>query len=72
MGICTLAAAYNNRSILRDRQCRHKEALTDYITALKTDKGAVDGPNIVDKIIHRSNPLTARKREDFYMSTWTN
>lgn len=64
-GIGTLAAAYNNRGILRDRQCRHKEALTDYIAALKTDEGAVDGPGIIDKIIHRPNPSTARKRAEF-------
>ena len=64
-GIGTLAAAYNNRGVLRDRQCRHKEALADYINALKTDEGAVDGPGIVDKIIHRPNPSTARKRAKF-------
>ena len=64
-GIGTLAAAYNNRGILRDRQCRHKEALADYIEALKTDEGAVDGPGIVNKIIHRPNPSTARKRAQF-------
>ncbi len=64
-GIGTLAAAYNNRGILRDRQCRHKEALADYIEALKTDEGAVDGPGIVDKIIHRPDPSNARKRAQF-------
>ncbi len=64
-GIGTLAAAYNNRGVLRDRQCRHKEALADYIAALKTDEGAVDGPGIVDKIIHRPNPSSARKRAQF-------
>ncbi len=64
-GIGTLAAAYNNRGILRDRQCRHKEALADYIEALKTDEGAVDGPGIVNKIIHRPNPSNARKRAQF-------
>ena len=64
-GIGTLAAAYNNRGILRDRQCRHKEALNDYIAALKTDEGAVDGPSIVDRIIHRPDPSTARKRAEF-------
>lgn len=64
-GIGTLAAAYNNRAILKDRQCRHKEALADYIEALKTDEGAVDGPGVVDKIIHRPDPSTARKRALF-------
>ena len=64
-GIGTLAAAYNNRAILRDRQCRHKEALADYIAALKTDEGAVEGPGIVNRILHRPDPSTARKRADF-------
>lgn len=64
-GIGTLAAAYNNRGILRDRQCRHKEALADYIAALKTDEGAVEGPGVVNKILHRADPSTARKRAEF-------
>jgi len=61
-GIGTLAAAYSNRGILFDRTGRHEEALDDYISALKTDEGAVDGPGIVDKILHRPNPSTVRKR----------
>jgi len=65
-GIGTLAAAYNNRGVLYDRQCRHKKALDDYIQAVKTDEGAVDGPGIVDKIIYgTTEPSTARKRAQF-------
>lgn len=64
-GIGTLAAAYNNRAILRDRQCRHKEALGDYLEALRTDEGAVEGPGLVDKILHNPNPSTALKRAQF-------
>lgn len=65
-GIGTLAAAYNNRGILFDRQCRHKEAFDDYISAIKTDEGAIDGPGIVDKIIYGTpNPSTARSRARF-------
>jgi len=64
-GIGTLAAAYNNRAIIYDRQCRHKEALADYIEALKTDEGAVKGPGLIDKILHAPDPSTPRKRALF-------
>lgn len=64
-GIGTLAAAYNNRAILYDRQCRHKEALADYIEALKTDEDAVEGPGLIDKILYSPNPSTPRKRALF-------
>jgi tetratricopeptide (TPR) repeat protein len=64
-GIGTLAAAYNNRGVLMDRQCRHKEALANYIEALKTDEGAVDGPGLIDKILHAPNPSTPRMRAQF-------
>ncbi|MHA1597468.1 MAG: tetratricopeptide repeat protein, partial [Alphaproteobacteria bacterium] len=58
--------AYNNRGVLYDRQCRHKKAFDDYIQALKTDEGAVDGPGIVDKIIYGTpDPSTARTRAQF-------
>jgi tetratricopeptide (TPR) repeat protein len=64
-GIGTLAAAYNNRAILYDRQCRHKEALANYIEALKTDEGAVEGPGLIDKILYSADPSTPRKRALF-------
>jgi tetratricopeptide (TPR) repeat protein len=62
-GRATLAAAYANRGILQDRAGRHKEALADYIEALKTDYGALDGPSLFDKIIYGTpNPSTVEKR----------
>ncbi len=62
-GTATIAAAYANRGIVHDRKGRYKEALADYIEALKTDQGAVDGPGIIDKVIYgTSNPSTVRKR----------
>lgn len=64
-GIGTLAAAYNNRAILYDRQCRHKQALADYIEALKTDEVAVEGPGLIDKVLYSADPSTARKRALF-------
>ncbi|MBC8268824.1 MAG: tetratricopeptide repeat protein [Rhodospirillaceae bacterium] len=64
-GTGTLAAAYNNRAILLDRQCRHKEALADYIAALTTDEVAVKGPGLIDKILYSANPSTPLKRAQF-------
>jgi len=62
-GIGTLAAAYSNRGILYDRNGQYEKAIADYIMALKTDEGAVDGPGIVDKIIYgTTDPSTVRKR----------
>lgn len=51
-GFGTFAAAYGNRGILYDRTGRYKKALADYIKALQIDPGAVEGPNIVDKVIY--------------------
>ena len=62
-GIGTLAAAYTNRGILYDRNGQYEKALADYIMALKTDEGAINGPGIVDKIIYgTTKPATVRKR----------
>ncbi len=62
-GIGTLAAAYANRGILYDRNGQYENALADYVTALKTDEGAVGGPGIVDKVIYgTTDPATVRKR----------
>ena len=43
-GLGLMAAAYANRGIVHDTNGRYKEALADYIEALKTDQGALDGP----------------------------
>lgn len=62
----TLAAAYANRGILLDRQGQYKEALDDYISALKTDMGALDGPNIFDKVLYGTpRPSTVQKRAQY-------
>jgi len=57
-----LAAAYANRGIVHDRAARYEQALNDYVAALKVDADAVDGPGLVDKIIHDPRPSTVRKR----------
>ena len=45
-GIGTLAAAYANRGIIKDREKDHQEALQDYIKALGIDQEAVAGPGL--------------------------
>lgn len=58
-----LAAAYANRGIMHDRAGRYRKALADYISALKTDAGTLDGPGLFDKIIYGTpKPSTVRDR----------
>jgi len=58
-----LAAAYANRGILHDRAGRYEKALGDYIAALKTDAGVLEGPNLFDKILYGTpKPSTVRDR----------
>jgi len=62
-GVGLMAAAYANRGIVHDTKGRYKEALADYIEALRTDQGALDGPGIIDKVIYGTpNPSTVRGR----------
>jgi tetratricopeptide (TPR) repeat protein len=58
-----LAAAYANRGIVHDRNARYQKALDDYVMSLKTDEGAVSGPDLVHKILYgNARPSTVRKR----------
>jgi tetratricopeptide (TPR) repeat protein len=66
-GVGTLAAAYANLGILYDRQGRYKEALANYVAALKTDEAAVDGPDIFHKIIYDAHPSTIRDRAEYLL-----
>lgn len=62
-GQATLAAAYANRGILHDRDRRYEKALADYVAALKVDEGALDGPNLIEKVIYGTpRPSTVRDR----------
>ena len=62
----TLAAAYANRGIVRDRQGQYKKALDDYIMALKTDAEAVTGPGLFHKILYgNARPSSVRKRAEY-------
>ena len=62
-GVGLMAAAYANRGIVHDTKGRYRKALADYIEALRTDQGALDGPGIIDKVIYGTpNPSTVRDR----------
>jgi tetratricopeptide (TPR) repeat protein len=59
----TLAAAYANRGIVHDRNGRHEEALQDYLSALRTDPEPLEGPGLLDRIVHQTpRPSTVAKR----------
>jgi tetratricopeptide (TPR) repeat protein len=64
-GLGTLAAAYANLGIVHDRNGRHELALENYIKALNLDGEAVDGPGIIDRILHDPNPSTILKRAEY-------
>ena len=62
----TLAAAYANLGIVYDRQGNYQAALDSYIDALRTDEGAVSGPDVVHKILYGStNVSSVRKRAQY-------
>lgn len=58
-----LAAAYANRGIVHDRLGHYRKALEDYVAALRTDEGTLEGPGLFEKIIYGTpRPSTVRKR----------
>ncbi len=70
-GIAVYAAAYANRGTMYNRMgCRpggrsahFEKALADYIQALRIDEGAIEGPNIVNRVIYGTpRPSTIRLR----------
>ena len=62
----TLAAAFANRGIIKDRKEQYEEALKDYIKALEIDHEAVAGPGLGHKIIYMINkPSSVRDRAQY-------
>ena len=62
----TLAAAYANLGIVYDRLGNYQAALDSYIEALRTDAGAVSGPDVVHKILYGSTDISSvRKRAQY-------
>jgi len=60
-----LAVAYANRGNVHDREARYEQALEDYVMSLRIDSNIVDGPGLVDKIVHDPRPSTVRKRAKY-------
>ena len=65
-GIGALSAAYTNRGIIRDRQGRHREALDDYVEAIKIDYEIAEGPSWIEHLLYYEHePSSALKRAQY-------
>jgi len=60
-----LAAAYANRGIMYDRLGEYEQALEDYKQALRIDHEVVEGPGVVDKILHIADPSNVLMRAKY-------
>ena len=67
-GIGTLAAAYANRGIIKDRQENYKGALKDYIKAIKIDEEAVAGPGFGTVILNYKFKSSSVRKRAIYIS----
>ena len=67
-GIGTLAAAYANRGIIKDREKKYKEALQDYIKALGIDHVAVAGPGLGTIILNYKFKSSSVKERAIYLN----
>jgi tetratricopeptide (TPR) repeat protein len=62
-----LAAAFANRGIVHDRGGRYQEALDDYISALKVDAVAVDGPDLFQKLLYAGDQVSTVQKRARYL-----
>ena len=67
-GIGTLAAAYANRGIIKDRNKNYKAALKDYIKALGIDHEAVAGPGLGTIILNYKFKSSSVKERALYLN----
>jgi tetratricopeptide (TPR) repeat protein len=67
-GIGTLAAAYANRGIIKDRNKNYKEALRDYIKALGIDYEAVAGPGLGTIILNYKFKSSSVRERALYLN----
>ena len=67
-GIGTLAAAYANRGIIKDRQKNHKGALEDYVKALGIDHEAVAGPGLGTVILNYKYKSSSVRERALYLN----
>ena len=64
----TLAAAYANRGIIKDRKEQYEEALKDYIKALEVDHEAVAGPGLGTIILNYKFKSSSVKERALYLN----
>ena len=67
-GIGTLAAAYANRGIIKDRNKNYEEALKDYVKALGIDYEAVAGPGLGTIILNYKFKSSSVKERALYLN----
>ena len=67
-GIGTLAAAYANRGIIKDRNKNYEEALQDYIKALGIDHEAVAGPGLGTVILNYKYKSSSVRERALYLN----
>ena len=67
-GIGTLAAAYANRGIIKDRNKNYEGALVDYIKALGIDHEAVAGPGLGTVILNYKFKSSSVKDRALYLN----
>ena len=67
-GIGTLAAAYANRGIIKDRNKNYEEALKDYVKALGIDHEAVAGPGLGTVILNYKFKSSSVKDRALYLN----
>jgi len=66
-GFGTLAAAYANRGIIKDRRENYEEALKDYLRALGIDPEAVGGPGLGTIILNYKYKSSSVKERALYL-----
>ena len=64
----TLAAAYANRGIIKDRSENYEEALKDYVKALGIDYEAVAGPGLGTIILNYKFKSSSVKERALYLN----
>ena len=67
-GIGTLAAAYANRGIIKDRNKNYEGALKDYVRALGIDHEAVAGPGLGTIILNYKFKSSSVKERALYLN----
>ena len=67
-GIGTLAAAYANRGIVKDRTENYEDALKDYIKALGIDAEAVAGPGLGTIILNYKFKSSSVRERALYLN----